>query len=316
MRCRHTDDVDEFLAATGDWLRRRPVEHSVILTSLESRRSGRNSLTAPPLLAWAADDGGEPVGAFMHTPPFPSGAVAVMPEEAARALAAYVRGLGHELGGVGGLVDPARAFAAEWVAADGGTVTEVMGQGLYAVRAPAPPAGVPGRLRLACPDDVELAAAWAEGFVVEAGVHRPPDLPDTIAARVGAGLLSLWEVGGRAVSMAGDSEVVAGVARISWVWTPPEHRRHGYAGACVAGLSQRILDDGADAVMLYTDLANPTSNAVYQRVGYRRVGDAVQLAFGPRPDGPPPDGPLPGGAAPDRAAQAGDEPDARTRSTR
>lgn len=301
MRCRHTDDIDEFLAATGDWLRRRPVEHSVILTALESRRSGRNSLAAPPLLAWAAGDGGEPVGAFMHTPPFPSGAVAVMPEEAAHALAAYVRGLGHELGGVGGLVDPARAFAAAWVARDGGTVTEVMGQGLYAVTAPAPPADVPGRPRLARPDDVELVASWAEGFVVETGVHRPPDLAGTIAARVDAGLLSLWEVDGRAVSMAGDSEVVAGVARISWVWTPPEHRRHGYAGACVAALSQRVLDDGADAVMLYTDLANPTSNAVYQRIGYRRVGDAAQLAFDQGADGP---------------AQAGDEPDGRTRSTR
>jgi predicted GNAT family acetyltransferase len=79
--------------------------------------------------------------------------------------------------------------------------------------------------------------------------------------------------------MAGDSEVLGGVARVSWVYTPGPLRRRGYAAACVAALSQQVLDRGAEAVMLYTDLANPTSNAVYQRIGYRAVGDAVDLRF-------------------------------------
>jgi len=65
------------------------------------------------------------------------------------------------------------------------------------------------------------------------------------------------------------------------VHTPPERRRQGYAGAVATAVSQVALDDGADHVVLFTDLANPTSNALYQRLGYRPVEDRVALRFAP-----------------------------------
>jgi predicted GNAT family acetyltransferase len=86
-------------------------------------------------------------------------------------------------------------------------------------------------------------------------------------------------VDGTAVSMAAVRPSVVGLPRVSLVYTPAEHRRHGYAGAGVAALSQHLLDDGARACMLFADLANPTSNGVYQRIGYRPVADADVWRF-------------------------------------
>jgi predicted GNAT family acetyltransferase len=66
--------------------------------------------------------------------------------------------------------------------------------------------------------------------------------------------------------------------RIGPVYTPPEHRRHGYASAVTAGLSSRLLESRRFC-FLYTDLANPTSNKIYEQIGYRRVCEAASIAF-------------------------------------
>jgi predicted GNAT family acetyltransferase len=83
------------------------------------------------------------------------------------------------------------------------------------------------------------------------------------------------------VSMAYASPASGGVTRIAGVWTPPELRGHGYASGVVAALSAARLDAG-EACMLYSDLANPTSNAIYGAMGYRRVGDSISITFGER----------------------------------
>jgi predicted GNAT family acetyltransferase len=66
---------------------------------------------------------------------------------------------------------------------------------------------------------------------------------------------------------------------VSLVYTPPEKRGNGYASACVAALSQRQLDAGKRFCTLFTDLSNSTSNALYQRVGYRPLAEFVEIRF-------------------------------------
>ena len=80
--------------------------------------------------------------------------------------------------------------------------------------------------------------------------------------------------------MAGSSRGTPNGATISAVYTPPEHRGNGYASACVAALSQWLLDDGKHFCTLYTDLSNPTSNKIYQNVGYHRIADCAMIALG------------------------------------
>jgi predicted GNAT family acetyltransferase len=139
----------------------------------------------------------------------------------------------------------------------------------------APPAGVPGELRAAATADRDQLIAWTAAFGAEAVPdQRPWDAAPMIDVRLRRpGALWIWYDGGRAVSMLWISPPVGGVVRLSGVYTPPELRGRGYASACVAAVSGRVLA-GGHACVLYTDLANPTSNKIYQAIGYRPVMDA------------------------------------------
>jgi predicted GNAT family acetyltransferase len=136
-----------------------------------------------------------------------------------------------------------------------------------------------GTARLAAGTDRDLLAGWFDAFAREAGDAPREDHRADVAERLGYGGITVWEVGGVPVSVAGRTRAVAGMVRVGPVYTPPELRGHGYAGAATAAVSQAALDDGIREVVLYTDLANPTSNALYQRLGYRPVEDRVVLSF-------------------------------------
>ena len=143
--------------------------------------------------------------------------------------------------------------------------------------------------------DASVVRRWTQAFITETdpaaqpppATGADPDGPRTAPAaaladavgRIATGCLWLWEDGGEPVSMVYASPAHGGVSRISLVYTPSRLRRRGYASACVAAASA-IQTDLGHRCMLFTDLANPTSNDIYQAVGYRRCGDAVQVCFG------------------------------------
>ena len=136
----------------------------------------------------------------------------------------------------------------------------------------------PGGLRLPVQADQDLLVAWMEEFVREARLQGADQARQILAARFDGDRLMLWDDGGPK-SMVGMTRPVAGVARIGPVYTPPEHRRRGYATTAVAMFSRRALARGAHTCMLYTDLANPTSNKIYAEVGYRRFADWEEHIF-------------------------------------
>jgi predicted GNAT family acetyltransferase len=173
----------------------------------------------------------------------------------------------------------ARAIAAAWERRTGGTSRLTLSEGMHVlevVQDPPRPAG--GALRLPEPDERDLLVTWMEEFVVEAGLIGAAHARAMVDARVRRHGLFVWDDGGP-VAMVGSNPAVAGVVRIGPVYTPPQLRRHGYAGTAVAAVSQRALAAGAARCMLYTDLANPTSNKIYAEVGYRRCGDWEEIAL-------------------------------------
>jgi predicted GNAT family acetyltransferase len=184
--------------------------------------------------------------------------------------------------GAEGPVAEAEAFAAARVARTGCRVEPVMRTRLFALEVLAPPRGVPGRARRAEEGDVPLLGAWRRAFGAEAGHDKEHD-PEGLVARslrLGAGEM-LWEVDGTPVAQACAKPVIAGASRIGPVYTPPEHRGHGYAAAVTAAASRWALDAGAERVVLFTDLDNLTTNRLYPRIGYRPVYDAMALRFLP-----------------------------------
>jgi uncharacterized protein len=133
-----------------------------------------------------------------------------------------------------------------------------------------------GRLRKASANDRDLIVAWMRGSYADVGqVVR--DYEPVVEQRLAAGQFWLWEVG-EPVSMGANSKPVEGVLRVQAVYTPPDRRNRGYAGACVGDLSRRMRNEGYRCI-LYTDLGNPTSNSVYRRIGYIAVAEAMRYRF-------------------------------------
>jgi GNAT superfamily N-acetyltransferase len=289
-----TADVTEFLTHAGDYLLRERARNTVILTVSEQLRANRARYSAPagaseghgpgsrPLFGWWTDRVGAVGGAFLHTPPHPLLLTAV-PAGVAAGLAAALAD--RPLRGVNGYVEAAEAFAATWrAAAAGGQATEQRRLRLYRLGELAWPDPAPdGAPRVAADSDAPLLTGWFTAFADEVHEADEADAGQEQAAAVrdklSHGGILVWEAGGRPVSIAGVTRQVAGMLRIGPVYTPPELRGHGYASAVTAAVSLRAREAGAEEVLLYTDLANPTSNSIYQRIGYRPVEDRVVLAL-------------------------------------
>jgi predicted GNAT family acetyltransferase len=118
---------------------------------------------------------------------------------------------------------------------------------------------------------------WWRGFVRDTGVIGADDTIG-VDSRLDHGGLFVWE-DPDPVSMVGVTRAIAGVVRVGPVYTPPALRRNGYAGSAVAATSRDALAAGADTCMLFTDLANPTSNKIYAEIGYRRFADWEEHEF-------------------------------------
>jgi predicted GNAT family acetyltransferase len=145
-----------------------------------------------------------------------------------------------------------------------------------------PPAVPPNGLgRVADETDRAVLVDWWAAFTREVAGPQEHEPAQAVEERLSYGGLMLWEDSGQPVSLAGVSRTAAGMARIGPVFTPKQLRGRGYASAVTAMVSRRTLEAGVQEVLLYTDLANPTSNALYQRIGYRMVADYVELDFEP-----------------------------------
>ena len=136
-------------------------------------------------------------------------------------------------------------------------------------------------MRVATPDDRDLVVAWTEGFMRDAfGEADPAEVVSTADRWISGSerTLYLW-MDGEATSLAGVGGPTPNGIRIGPVYTPPEARRRGYASALVAAVSQAELDAGRRFCFLFTDLANPTSNHIYQDIGYEPVRDVDAYTF-------------------------------------
>jgi predicted GNAT family acetyltransferase len=297
MRAQREPDLATFTRRAGGLLVGDPVLHTVICSVAEA--SARQPGMFPGAAWITVTDGAEVVGAAMRTPPF-SVALTPMPDPALDALADLVAAELPDAAGVTGPRPYADRLATRWQARTGGAVREGRAMRLFRLDQVIPPAPAPGRLRNAAdlPQWHGLFADWALAFARDVGnppedragqVHR---LQRTIAR----GGLWVW-VDGEPVSCASATLPAYGVARMALVYTPPELRGRGYAGSCVAAATQWVLDAGLTPV-LFTDLANPTSNKIYQRMGYRAVADAAEYHFAPARSVPGSDAAGPGAAVP------------------
>jgi RimJ/RimL family protein N-acetyltransferase len=287
-----TGAVTEFLAEAGEFLRAEPARNTVILSVTENLRLSQ-PVSDEPLFGWwrpgpsltaGADerDPGSPGAAFMHTPGFPV-FLTTAGSQAAAELGGLLASARPGVPGINAQPQAASAFAGSWRQRTGHAVTVHRRMRLHCLGTLVWPDPRPeGRPRLAGQQDRDLLAGWFRAFAVEVDDATAADHAAAVDHRLGYGGITVWEAAGVPVSVAGLTRAVAGMVRVGPVFTPPALRGRGYAGGATAAVSQAALDAGAAHVVLYTDLANPTSNALYARLGYHPVEDRVVLAFEPR----------------------------------
>jgi ribosomal protein S18 acetylase RimI-like enzyme len=273
LTVRSTADRAVALAEAGAFLRCRPVENNLVL-SLLAQRPG----TGGGRYLWACR-GAEVVGFVFQSPLAFRAVVSPAPLDVVTALVDAIAAEAPDLPGV--VSDPATAaaFAGRWAERRAVPAVPTEAQRIYRLGAVRHPTGVPGRFRAAAGPDRDLLVAWATRFL-EDTASLPLDPADMADRHLEAGRIWVWECDGRPVSTAAASAPVAGVARVAFVYTPPEHRGRGYASACVAALSSRIVDREAATCILFTQLSNPTSNAIYRRIGYEPVMESLIYRFG------------------------------------
>jgi GNAT superfamily N-acetyltransferase len=269
---RHAD-VTSFAQRAVPWLLQSEAEHNLILGIIEQLKQHRSIGAGEPYLLTVEHDD-HVAGCVFRTPPYKLG-LTRMPHGAIAALVNEVGDVFDELPAVMGPSPQARAFAEAWASSKGKSARIGMRQRIYELREVVPPPKPAlGQLRLAGKRDLELLVTWLDEFAVETRVGTV-NTRTFAENHINNKTVFLWEDEGEPRT----SSLFAGLTphgvRVGFVYTPPAFRRRGYASACVAAVSQKAFDSGYEFCCLYTDLSNPTSNDIYQRIGYTPVCDVV-----------------------------------------
>jgi len=274
-------DAGQFLAVTGTFLYSRESINNLILGICE-RLVRDPEVYENPFFATIVDEDNALLLAAVMTPPH--NIILAGGDDFEKALPDLLDYLIEEhipVPGVIGPIELSEAFARLWRQRTGETSTIGMYQRVYELRHVRLPKLPAGHFRVASPKDTQTIAKWFQAFEVEA-LDETHDLDIERAKRfIDSGKAFVWEREGELVSMALKTRPMAHSITVSGVYTPPEHRHQGYATALVARLSQHLLDLGYEFLNLFTDLENPTSNAIYQKIGYHPVCDFRMYKFNP-----------------------------------
>jgi RimJ/RimL family protein N-acetyltransferase len=266
-------DATALRAAIAPWLAVDPVPFALICGIVERIGGGGG---------WGGviHVGGVPRVALVQTPPHAVLIATPGPVDPA-CLECAVGLLRARTGTVHGVNGP-NPWAEAVAASLGVTVCARLGVRLHRlVGAPRLPRPVAGRMRAFQPDDDELLWRWNQAFWLEVEPAGPGPLRNPTAMALLRGESFAWAVDGQPVSMARLRRPLLGGWSIGGVYTPPELRGRGYAGAVVQALSARLVAEGASYVALYTDLANPISNHLYARIGFVPCLDQTRLTWNP-----------------------------------
>lgn len=275
------DDPEVFARRAEPFLMAREAEHNLLLGLLGAIREG-DERYSDPYMALVVE-GDRVVAVALRTSIHHNALLSCVERpEAVEVVAGDLAEVYATLTGVMADKGSARRFSEAWREISGQGSRLHMRQRIHRARTAWVPEDVPGRMRPASASDRELLVGWMAAFTREVG--EDGDLEEAAAAvdrwlASPSGRLFVWEDDGAVVSLAGSGGPTPNGMRIGPVYTPPEIRGRGYATALVGAVTKRRLDEGRRFCFLFTDLANPTSNAIYARIGYEPVLDVDQYRF-------------------------------------
>jgi predicted GNAT family acetyltransferase len=267
---------EKFLKLAGPWLNEKEAQNNLILGIAEN-------LVSKPLDQrqehhfWAVKRDGAVAGAAFWTPPYKLG-LSEMEPEALITLARKVKKTFPDIPGANGPKDILPTFIRAWNTPGLQAVLETSYR-LYSLEKVEPVPEVAGALKEASPEETELLTHWCHQFRQEIRAPEQIDEKALMEGYLREKRIFTWEEGGGTRAMAGYAGSTSNGVRINMVYTPQGLRKRGYASNLVAALSQRLLSSGKKFCVLYADLLNPTSNSIYQKMGYHPVCDWDGYSF-------------------------------------
>ncbi len=276
MKVERFDDPHAFCDRVLPLLLRHEAENNLMISVALRLADGTGTWGDAPPVLYAVEDAGQMIAAALQTPPHYL-QLTRMGEDALACLVDALRAGNHALPGVLGPVGVVETFAKRW--ADGRELQAQVekGMGIYQLERVVPPAHPGGLQALATEDDIPLLLEWLRDFFHDTGLPEQEN-EALIRKALSDERFFLWQAPAP-VSLAACCGPTPHGMRINSVYTPPEQRGKGYASANVAALSQHLLDNGCLFCYLFTDLDNPTSNSIYQKIGYRRVCEFTSVRF-------------------------------------
>lgn len=276
------DDPNEFLDLVGDLLAQNETKNNLILgLAMGLKKNLRAYSETMPLMALVRDGFGNIGAAAVMTPPFP---VVVYCEpvnrNALEALVDFLLASDWQVSGVNGVEAVSEVFARLWQEKTGQAFRIVVRMRAYELRSVVRVQYPHGEMRLTKPHEAQLAADLlnAMGDEVVSGPRRIVTA-ESQSKQIEDGNVFFWEDAGKIVAITvANRPQIKGIC-LSGVYTLPEERKKGYARALVAEVSKELLNRGYELTNLFTDLSNPTSNKIYQEVGYHPVCDYHQYEF-------------------------------------
>lgn len=276
MQLRQFQNIEEFWSAAQAYLLQYEAEHNLLLGILHSLRQDPERQNAAYLAI--VESAASILAVAVQTPPYKLVLSKVQEADALKLIAMDVSRQPEPPPGVSALITEAEQFVELWQLLTQQSSKLVMQMRIHQLTAVQPVATAPGKLRPATASDRPLLLQWFQEFIDEAIPDFGSDAEKLTDSALKRQSVYLWE-DQVPVSFACGSQFLPTAARLGPVYTPRQYRRQGYATACVAALSQHLLDQGCQSCFLFTDLANPTSNHIYQTIGYQPICDWSDYQF-------------------------------------
>ncbi|MEM7333840.1 MAG: GNAT family N-acetyltransferase [Chloroflexota bacterium] len=261
-------DLPAFIDTTRPFLEENEAANNLVLGILTSLQRQPRRRRNRPVLAVVEDETAIKLMGVM-TPPKKMMLAGLETEtEAAKQLAGYLRENNKKIPAIFGPSSLALAFAQEYL--EERPFQEGTPQAIYALRQVNNITISNGTLRNPYAEELDLMTDWIFGFQRDVHTEQSPSLAMQVAGQLMQNRdLFIWaDEDDAPKAMATKSRPTANGIAINMVYTPPEYRGNGFATALVAGLSRYLLDEGYQFCTLFTDLTNPISNHVYQKIGY------------------------------------------------